>query len=201
MTLRTTVLTGLTALTLAAANGVALANGDASASPGQPAHATEQAQGMYSIDNLRGAPVYAKDDDQHAVGKISDVLLNNDMKIRSFVVETHSQSDASADKSYVVSPNELTVQSRATGKATQPDYRIELGMTRAGLTDETVYNDSWWSNAQNQARNAWQHTEHAAASAWTQFKGAASDITQNRDTSEAVKRAAGNTHDQGGASD
>lgn len=192
MTLRNTAITGLTAITLAAGSSLALADSDTSQTVSQDA-ATSQSQGMYSADQLMDAPVYAQGDDQHSIGEIDDVLLGNGMKIRSFVIETKGKFGVLGGKSYVVSPDQLTVQTKTTDKATQPDYRIELGLSRDDLGDQPVYSDSWWSNAQDQASDAWQDTRSKASSAWSKVKDTTSNIVNG--TQDKAGHAADKTSD------
>ncbi|MES1936240.1 PRC-barrel domain-containing protein [Salinisphaera hydrothermalis] len=194
MNIKTSAITGLTAITLAASSSLAFADSNTSNSA-QQATVTSQAQGMYSADHLLDAPVYAKGNDNDAIGEVKDVLLGNGMQIRSFVVETKGKFGVLGGKSYVVSPDQLTVRTKTTGKATEPDYRIELNMTRNELGKEPVYSDSWWTNAQNQADQAWQDTKSATSSAWTKVKNTTSNIvngTQNKadDAADATSNAA-----------
>ena len=187
MTIKTTAITGLTALTLAASSGMALADSNTSNTMAANT-AASQAQGMYSADRLLDAPVYAKGNDNDAIGEVDDVLLDNNMQIQKFVVETKGKFGVLGGKSYVVSPDQLTVRTKTTGKATKPDYRVELNMTRNDLGNEPVYNDSWWTNAQNQADQAWQDTKSATSSAWTKVKSTTSDLV-NGGQNEADKAA------------
>lgn len=187
MTIKTTAITGLTALTLAAGTGVALADSNASNTDSQ-GMASAQAQGMYSANRLLDAPVYAKGNDKDAIGEVDDVLLGNSMQIQDFVIETKGKFGVLGGKSYVVAPSQLTVRTQTTGKATKPDYRVELNITRNGLGNEPVYSDSWWTNAQNQAGQAWQATKNATASAWTQVENTTSNIV-NGGKNEANKAA------------
>ncbi|MGN8159843.1 PRC-barrel domain-containing protein [Salinisphaera sp. RV14] len=187
MTIKTTAITGLTALTLAAGTGVALADSNASNTDSQ-GMASAQAQGMYSANRLLDAPVYAKGNDKDAIGEVDDVLLGNSMQIQDFVIETKGKFGVLGGKSYVVAPSQLTVRTQTTGKATKPDYRVELNITRNGLGNEPVYSDSWWTNAQNQAGQAWQATKNATSSAWTQVENTTSNIV-NGGKNEANKAA------------
>ncbi|AWN15970.1 hypothetical protein [Salinisphaera sp. LB1] len=189
MTIKTTAITGLTALTLAASTGAALADSNTSNTDNQGmASAQAQAQGMYSANRLLDAPVYAKGNDKDAIGEVDDVLLGNNMQIQDFVIETKGKFGVLGGKSYVVAPSQLTVRTQTTGKATKPDYRVELNMTRNGLGNEPVYSDSWWTNAQNQAGQAWQATKNATSSAWTKVENTTSNIV-NGSKNEADKAA------------
>lgn len=198
MTFRTTAITGVTALALAAGSSAALADSDTSNTPGQQT-TISQAQGMYSADRLLDAPVYAQGDDQHAIGEVDDVLLGNGMQIRSFVIETKGKFGILGGKSYVVSPDQLAVQTKTTDKATKPDYRVELNMSRDALGKEPVYSDSWWSNAQDQAGDAWQDTRSKASSAWTKVKSTTSNIVHGgKDKAGDAANATGNAANKAG---
>lgn len=193
MTIRTAAMTLLTAITLAAGSNMALADSAPSNNAG-PSAATHQAQGMYSANRLIGAPVYGKGDDQNAIGSVDDVLLGNRMQIRKFVIQTKGRFGVLGGKSYVVSPDQLAVQTQTTHKATQPDYRVELNITRNQLGNEPVYSDAWWTQAQKQADQAWQDTKSATTSAWTKVKNATSNIvnggkSKGRDAAKATGHA------------
>lgn len=175
MTIKTTAITGLTALTLAAGSSLALADSDPAGNAKQET-AASKTQGMYSASRLMDASVYAKGDQQHAIGEIHDVLLGNDMKIRSFVVETKGKFGVLGGKSYVVPPDHLTVQTQKTGNAKKPDYRVELDMSRDQLGDQPVYSASWLSNAQSEANSTWEDTKKSASSAWTKMKDTTSNL-------------------------
>lgn len=204
MTIKTTAITGLTALTLAATSGMALADSDttsntASQNTASQSVAQSQSQGMYSAQRLIGAPVYAEGDTKDAIGEIDDVLLGNGMQIRSFVVETKGKFGILGGKSYVVSPDQLTVQTETTKKATKPDYKINLSMSRNDLGNEPVYSDSWWSNAQGQASDAWQDTKNSASSAWTKVKDTTSNIVNGtKDKADDAADSTSNAADKAG---
>lgn len=156
-----------TAASLALTSAPLWAAGDAASGH---THAQTQAQGMYSADHLLDASVYAKGDSKDAVGDVQDVLLNNGMTVRSFVIETRGTLGLVGGKSYVVKPDQLTVETLHSKHPSQPNYRVELNLTRDQLTHQPVYSDSWWSKAQHKASQAWQQTEKSASSAWTQVK-------------------------------
>lgn len=200
MTVKHTAITGLTAITLAAGSGAAFAaDSDQPSSASQDANS--QTQGMYSADQLMDADVYAKGDSKNSIGEIEDVLLDNGMKIQSFVVETKGKLGLVGGKSYVVSPNNLTVQTLKTEHASEPNYRINLDMTRDDLSSQPIYSDSWWTNTQKQASDAWQETKHGANSAWNSVKNTTSDWfndgkNQAQDAADATSDAADNAGDK-----
>lgn len=199
MKTRHTALTGLAGIALVAATPTAFA-----AETAQPAgHVQSSSQGMYSADQLMDADVYGQGDSEHAIGEIDDVLLDNNMTIKSFVVETKGKMGLVGGKSYVVSPDQLSVQTIETKEPSKPEYRAQLQMTRDQLTQEPAYSDSWWSNAQNQAGDAWQQTKESASNAWTKVKDKTSNIvngTQDKagDAADATGDAAGNAADATG---
>lgn len=174
------VLAGLTgAILLAtAATGFAADTGSASAE--------NQLQGIYSAAQLMDANVYTKGDSQNAIGEVKDVLLDNSMTVQSFVIQTDGTLGL-AGKSYVVSPNQLRVQTLSSGQPRKPEYRINLDMTSSQLTQEPVYSNSWWNKAQANASAAWQQTKQSAFSAWTQVKSATKNIAH--ETANAAKKA------------
>lgn len=199
MKTRHTALTGLAGIALVAATPMAFAAGTTQAT----GSVQNSAQGMYSADQLMDAKVYGQGDSDHAIGEIDDVLLDNGMTIKSFVVETKGKMGLIGGKSYVVSPDQLSVQTIKTKQPRKPEYRVNLQITRDQLTQEPAYSDSWWSNAQTQAGSAWQQTKQSASSAWTKVKDTTSNIvngTQNKagDAADATGNAASSAADATG---
>lgn len=207
MSTKLTTLSGMTALALVtassgafAANGTSdngMADNDADSTSNGSVQA--MAQGLYSAERLMDADVYTSGDNQKSIGEVEDVLLGNDMSIRSFVVQTNGKFGFGG-KSYVVSPDDLTVKTMKTDHASQPDYRVTINMTGDQLSSQPVYSDSWWQNAQSQAADAWQTTKHSAKNAWTELKSTTSNIVnggedQAQDAKQATSNAADNTAD------
>jgi len=168
-------LTGLAGIALVAATPMAFAADTAQQSTGT-VQTQSQSQGMYSAAQLMDAKVYGAGDSKNAIGEIDDVLLDNDMKIQSFVVEMKGKMGLGGGKSYIVKPDQLSVETLPTKKASEPEYKITLDMTRDALAKAPAYSDSWWSNAQTQASGAWQDTKKSASSAWTRMKDTTSNI-------------------------
>lgn len=199
MKTRYTALTGLAGLALVASAPMVFAADSAQDSDG--AHSTaqkaeqiqSQSQGMYSADQLMDADVYGSGDAKNAIGEVEDVLLDNNMTIKSFVVETKGKMGLGGGKSYVVSPDQLTVQTLKGKEASKPEYRVNLQMTRDELAKAPAYSDSWWSNAQEQATDAWQQTKESASSAWTRVKKTTSNIVDG--TKDKASDAADATGD------
>lgn len=192
MTIRKNSAVALTGIALAATSSFAFAQQQEQQPP----------QGLYSADQLLDAEVYASGSNK-AIGEIDDVILDNNMQIKSFVVET--ENDFGLDgKSYVVSPDQLSVDASPGEKATEPRYRITLNAEGEQLESYPVYNESWWNNAQAEANSAWEQTKESASNAWTQIKQGTAELIQNtRDaagragdqTEEAAENAADNTED------
>lgn len=175
MTIRKTGALVLTGITLVATSSFALAEA--------------QPDGLYSADQLLDADVYMQGSDK-SVGEIDDVILDNNMGVEAFVVETGSTFGLGG-KSYVVKPNQLRVETMAGKKATKPEYRITLKAESKELGGYPVYNDAWWNGAQDQASDAWEQTKDSASSAWTRIKEGTSDLVD--DTRDAFSNAADNT--------
>ncbi|MES1931104.1 hypothetical protein T35B1_00740 [Salinisphaera shabanensis T35B1] len=177
MAVRKTSAIALTGITLAATSTFALAQ--------------QKPDGLYSADQLLDAEVYAQGSDKQ-VGEIDDVILDNNMTIKSFVVETENNFGMDG-KSYVVSPDQLSVETMQGEKATEPQYRITLMADGQALSSYPVYNDSWWNNTQSQAADAWDQTKQSANSAWTRIKDGTTELID--DTRDAIGGAADETGD------
>jgi len=93
MMIRKTSALVLTGITLAATSSFALAQ--------------QKPDGLYSADQLLDADVYMQGSDK-SVGEIDDVILDNNMSVKSFVVETENAFGLDG-QSYVVQPDQLGV--------------------------------------------------------------------------------------------
>lgn len=175
MTIRKTGALVLTGITLAATSSFALAQ--------------QQPDGLYSADQLMDADVYMQGSNK-SVGEIDDVILDNNMGVEAFVVET-GKTFGLGGESYVVKPDQLRVETMTGQKATEPEYRITLQAEGKELSGYPVYNDAWWTGAQTQASDAWEQTKDSASSAWTRIKEGTSDLVD--DTRDAFSNAADNT--------
>jgi hypothetical protein len=177
MAIRKTSALALTGVTLAATSSFALAQ--------------QQPEGLYSADQLLDAEVYVQGSND-SIGEIDDVILDNNMSIKSFVVET--ENDFGLDgQSYVVQPDQLSVETLQGDRATEPEYRITLNVEGEALSGYPVYNDGWWNNAQTQASDAWEQTKDSASSAWTRIKEGTTDLIDS--TRDAVSDGADQTGD------
>ena len=168
MTIARTATAGLIGIALTASAGMAVA---------------AQPEGVYSADRLLDADVYTSGSNKQ-VGEIDDVILDNNMRISAFIVETDGKFGLGG-KSYVVSPDQLSVETLAGDKATEPNYRVTLNAESNQLSGYPEYNDSWWNNAQSQANDAWAQTKESAGDAWTRLKEGTNNLidrAQGQDT-------------------
>ncbi|ROO29490.1 hypothetical protein SAOR_03305 [Salinisphaera orenii MK-B5] len=178
MNIRRTTLAGVTGLILASAGTTAFA---------------EQPDGVYSADQLLDADVYMSNSDEE-IGEIDDIVFDNNMTIKSFVVETEN-SFGLAGKSYVVAPDQLSVETMEGDEATEPEYRVTIEGDADTISQYPVYNDSWWNNTQAQAVDAWQQTKESASNAWTELKEGTNNLIdraqgQSEDAADAVDDSA-----------
>ncbi len=179
MTIRKTTTAGLIGVALITSSGLALA---------------AQPEGVYSADRLMDAEVYMSGSNKQ-VGEIDDVILDNNMKIKSFIVETDGKFGLGG-KSYVVSPDQLSVETLAGKKATEPSYRVTLDADSNQLSGYPEYNDAWWANAQTEASDAWAQTKESASDAWTRLKEGTNDLI-DRAQGQGEGGSASNTSETG----
>ncbi|GAB3671423.1 PRC-barrel domain-containing protein [Salinisphaera aquimarina] len=182
MTIHKITAAGLVGFALAASSSAALA-----APP----------EGLYSADQLLDADVYAEGSDKQ-IGEIDDIVFDNNMTIKSFIVETEGKFGLGG-KSYVVEPNQLSVETIAGPKAIEPNYRVTLNASSSELSGYPVYNDAWWEGAQSQASDAWEQTRESASSAWTRLKEGTNDLidrAQGQNDNQSDNEASGATTDQ-----
>lgn len=168
---------GIAGITLAATSGIAFA---------------QQPQGLYSADQLLDADVYLNGSDKQ-VGEVEDVLLDNNMTIKSFIVEAGGNFSLGG-KSYVVEPDQLSVSTNKDGNDDlEPEYRVTLNADTQDLKSFPVYDVSWWSKAQTQANQAWEQTKETVGTAWTNVKQGTSNLADK--TGNATGNAADTTGD------
>lgn len=177
--------------TLAGITGIALASTGTAVFAAQP-------DGVYSADQLLDADVYMSDSEEQ-IGEIDDIVFDNGMTIKSFVVETENNFGL-AGKSYVVAPDQLSVETMESDEATEPEYRVTIEGNADTISQYPVYDDGWWNNAQDQAIDAWQQTKQSASNAWTELKEGTNNLIdraqgQGEDAADAVGDSADTMED------
>lgn len=150
--------------------------------------AEPEPQGLYSADQLLDAEVYTTAS-QKEIGEIDDVILDNQMTIQSFVVDTGNILGLGG-KAYVVQTDQVRVKTQPGEEATEPEYTVLIDLTAKQLKNQPVYSDSWWNKAQNRATQAWEQTREGAQSAWTAIKKGSQSLYES--AKSAVNSAAEN---------
>lgn len=183
MTIRRTTTAGVVGIALAACSSFVSA---------------EPPQGLYSADQLLDADVYASGADKR-VGEIEDIVLDNNMRIQSFVVETDGRFGLGG-KSYVLAPGEITVETTVGDQMTEPKYRFTLNMDAEQLASRPEYNDTWWKMTKNEAGDAWEQTKDSARNAWTRIREGTADLIGGtgdaaEETGEVIDNSADNAGD------
>ncbi|WP_069384194.1 PRC-barrel domain-containing protein [Halomonas caseinilytica] len=131
-------------------------------------------EGLYSANELLDADVYAKSDNAEAIGEVEDVLLDNDMRVHSLVIDAGDLLDL-GDKQYVVDAEHFTVETRNGDSLDNIEYSVHLDLDAQALGEQPEYTDTWWNQAKDNLQQAWSDTKEGAASAWETTRSATSD--------------------------
>ncbi|PWW32719.1 PRC-barrel domain containing protein [Chromohalobacter israelensis] len=147
------------------------------------AQSETQPQGLYSADELMDADVFLAETPDEDVGDVEDVLLGEDMSVQALVIETGGVLDL-GDTHRVIDRDDFTLETHNGDNLDDLDYRVTLEMTRDDVAKLPEYDNDWWQNAQEQARQAWENTKQGAESAWQSTKSATADLLD--DASDAI---------------
>ncbi|MDV6319436.1 PRC-barrel domain containing protein [Chromohalobacter sp. HP20-39] len=147
------------------------------------AQSDTQPQGLYSADELMDADVFLSENPNEDVGDVEDVLLGEDMSVQALVIETGGVLDL-GDTHRVIDRDNFTLSTQNADNLDNMDYRVTLNLTRDDIATLPEYDNDWWQNAQQQARQAWKNTKQGAESAWQSTKSATADLLD--DASDAL---------------
>jgi len=148
--------------------------------------ADAQPQGLYSAKQLIGSTVYTNSGHKN-VGKLDNIIFDNDMTIQSFVVRTR-QALGLGGKSYVIKTNQAKVDTGQHIDSEHPNYKVIINLNAKQLKKQPVYSNSWWYKAKNQASDAWNQSKQSAQSAWTHIKQGSRSLLKSAES--AVHTAA-----------
>ncbi|MBY6110021.1 PRC-barrel domain containing protein [Halomonas sp. DP1Y21-3] len=152
----------------------------------------QQAQGLYSADELMDADVFAKGSSEDGVGEVEDILLDNDMKVRAIVVEAGDLLDLGGSE-YVVETGNFTVQTANGDSLDNIEYSVHLDMTQDEVSQLPEYTDTWWNQTKSSVQQAWMDTKEGAQSAWQTTKSATANALTS--AGNAIEGAGDNAQD------
>lgn len=141
---------------------------------------------LYSGAGLTDAAVYTQGQDSHKIGRVQDVLLDKNLRLKSFIIEAREDSQFGSlnTRSYAVAPDQLAVITRSKDRQHQPEYRVKLDMSTEELSQQPVYKASWVANAQSKSLDAWQETKKSANTAWRRIKHAADHMMEKQNQTD-----------------
>ncbi|SDO11325.1 PRC-barrel domain-containing protein [Vreelandella arcis] len=142
-----------TAVSAALLSGVAFSANAASSEP----------QGMYSADDIMDADVYLEGNPNEEVGDVDDILLNEEMKVSSLVVESGSVLGLGG-REIVVNADYFSLETYTDGDDTE--HRVLISASEDEVKAFPTYNREWWEQTKANARDAWETTEESIESAW-----------------------------------
>lgn len=130
----------------------------------QQSHASMQAQGLYSADDLMDADVYLRDDPEENVGEVEDILLDDDQKISALVIET-GEVLGMGGREIVADIKKISVESKRDDGGTWGDgyvtHRVTIDAQSEDLEEFPEYEKEWFDQ-ESEARR----TNREGRSAW-----------------------------------
>lgn len=132
-------------------------------------------QGLYSADELLDADVYTNVEGSKSIGEIEDILLDDNMRVHSIVIETGNLLDL-GEKQYVIETGKFSVETMNSDNLDDLEYRIVVNLSEQDITGQPAYTDTWWNNARESAQDAWEKTKEGASSAWDSTREATADV-------------------------
>lgn len=134
----------------------------------------QQAQGLYSADELTDSDVFSSQNPDKTVGEVEDVLLDENMQVNSLVIDTSEFLDF-GNKQYVIETDKFTVETMNGDDKNEVKYKINVEMTEEEISQQPEYTNDWWSQTKKASSNAWESTKQGASSAWESTKAATSN--------------------------
>lgn len=135
------------------------------------------AQGLYSAEDLIGAEVF--DAAGEEVGNVEDILLGNNMGVYALVIQTNEFLGI-GERDVVAKRGSFTVRAE-DGVTMFGDTNYNVHMTAAGdeLKGFEEYNETWWTETQQNLNKAWESTKNTTKSAWENTKEATASAWHN----------------------
>lgn len=143
------------------------------------------AEGLYSAENLLGAPVH--DSEGQRIGTVDDLLLGDTMAVHSLVVHTNSVLGLGG-REVVAEQGTFTVETVAAESAFK-DIAYEVHMTVSGeeMEDLPEYDEGWWNRTSDRLEQAWENTREGSRNAWERAQEVGSSVWEDiRESAESV---------------
>lgn len=130
--------------------------------------------GLYSANDLMDADVYPSDSPEQ-IGEVEDIVLDNNLAVQAFVVETGTVFGLGG-QSYVVNANDVRIATVTQDGETDTEYRVTLDATIKEIKNYPEYSDSWWDKVKTRAGVVWNQTRETAEDTWSKVKDATGDL-------------------------
>lgn len=169
----------LTIAVTALAGGLALgvqAQEEAQEEPQQGQEESQQApdgpQGLYSANEIMGAEVFLADSPDAVVGDVDDILLDDDMTVRSLVVESGDILGLGG-REVIIEAGQFRLETQTDGEGATM-HRVLVEATAEEMEEFATYDRDWMEQARENARSVWETTREEAQSAWQRTRDAVS---------------------------
>ncbi|GGX99980.1 hypothetical protein GCM10007160_29490 [Litchfieldella qijiaojingensis] len=146
---------------------------------GHAAEEPQEPQGLYSADTILDADVYLSSNLEERVGEVEDILLDDDMRVQSLVIESGSTLGLGG-REIVVDNGNYRLET-VTENDGDTAHRVIVDVSAAELDEMPEYNASWWDEARQRAREAWEATREGAESAWQRTREGAERAAETID--------------------
>lgn len=151
----------------------------------------EAAQGLYSAKSLMGAEVYAMQGKHQEVGEVSNILLDENMKVTGVIVTTGAVLGLGGKDVYVPT-GRFSVKTEHAAKLNDVSYKVYVDASEKGIGRFPIADQGWWASTKRSAASAWEKTKSGLKSGWESTKHATSkayDATKDaaEDAVDAVK--------------
>lgn len=151
----------------------------------------DAAEGLYSTKALMGAEVYAAQGKDREIGAVSNIFLDENMKVAGVVVTTGAVLGLGGKDVYVPA-GQFSVRTEHAARLNGVTYKVYVDASERGVGKFPVVDQDWWSATKRSAASAWEKTKSGLKSGWEGAKHVttkAYDATKDaaEDAVDAVK--------------
>ncbi|ANJ67583.1 hypothetical protein A9404_09430 [Halothiobacillus diazotrophicus] len=151
----------------------------------------DAAEGLYSTKALMGAEVYVADGKHREIGEVSNIFLDENMRVAGVVVTTGAVLGLGGKDVYVPA-GQFSVKTEHATQLNGVAYKVYVDATEQGVGKFPVVDQDWWSTTKRSAAHAWEKTKSGLKSGWEGAKHVttkAYDATKDaaEDAVDAVK--------------
>lgn len=134
-------------------------------------------QGLYSAEDIIDADVYMADNPDEEVGEVEDILLDDSMRVQALVIESGTTLGLGGRE--IVLDNDSYRLETFQESDGDTEHRILVDSSAEELGDMPEYNENWWNQTRQQAREAWEATREGAQSAWQSTREGAANVADS----------------------